>query len=66
MSVLEATVEKLKGLPEDKIKAVSHYIDSINSRQTGRFDDLSGCMDSAEVEKMEKAINHTFERIDDY
>lgn len=63
MSVLEATVEKLKVLPEDKIKAVSYYIDSLNRPHSGPFDDLSGCMDPAEVAKMEKAINKAFEQV---
>lgn len=66
MSVLEATMEKLKVLPEDKLMAVSHYIDNLSQRPRGRFDALAGCMDSAEVEKMEKAINKVFEQIDEY
>ena len=43
MTVLESTVEKLKVLPEDKLEAVSHYIDTLNSRPKGRFDRLAGC-----------------------
>ena len=66
MTVLESTVEKLKVLPEDKLKAVSHYIDTLNSPPKGRFDDLAGCMKPEEVDKMECAINDVFERIDEY
>ena len=67
MTVLESTLEKLKVLPEDKLEAVSHYIDTLNSRpKKGRFDDLAGCMKPEEVDKMECAINEAFERIDEY
>jgi hypothetical protein len=66
MTVLESTLEKLKVLPEDKLEAVSHYINTLNSRPKGRFDDLSGCMKSEEVDKMESAINDAFERIYEY
>lgn len=68
MTILDATVEKLKILPEDKIVAVAHYIDTLSTPATskGRFDDLAGCMDPEEVEKMECAINKAFERIDEY
>lgn len=66
MTVLESTVEKLKELPENKLEAVSHYIDTLNSRPKGRFDDLAGCMEPGEVDKMECAINEAFERIDEY
>lgn len=66
MSVLESTVEKLKVLPEDKIEAVAHYIDSLSKPTKGRFDDLVGCMEPEEVQKMERAINQAFEHIDAY
>ncbi len=66
MTVLEATFEKLKVLPEDKIVAVAYYIDSLSHPTKGRFDDLAGCMEPEEVDKMERAINETFERIDEY
>lgn len=64
MTALESTVEKLKVLPDDKLEAVSHYIDSLSDRPQGRFDDLAGCMKAEEVDKMERAINEVFERID--
>jgi hypothetical protein len=66
MTALESTVEKLRILPEDKLEAVSHYIDSLSNRARGRFDDLAGCMKPEEVDKMERAINEVFERIDEY
>ena len=66
MNVLESTVEKLKVLPENKLEAVSHYIDILNSRHKGRFDDLAGSIDPAEIEKMERAIEESCERIDEW
>lgn len=66
MTALESTVEKLKVLPDDKLKAVSLYIDSLINRPNGCFDDLAGCMETEEVDKMERAINDVFERIDEY
>lgn len=66
MTALESTVEKLRILPEDKLEAVSLYIDSLSNRPGGRFDDLAGCMEPEEVDKMKRAINEAFERIDEY
>ena len=66
MTALESAMEKLKVLPEDKLEAVSHYIDSLTDRPIGRVDDLVGCMEAGEVDKMERAINEAFERIDEY
>lgn len=66
MTVLESTVEKLKTLPENKLEAVSHYIDTLISKPKGRFDDLAGSIDSTEVEKMERAIEESCERIDEW
>ena len=64
MTVLESTVEKLKGLPEDKLEAVSHYIDTLNSRPKGRFDKLAGCLTDDEANRLEKAIEESCERIE--
>lgn len=64
MSVLEATVEKLKVLPEDKIEAVAHYIDSLSKPTKGRFDDLAGCLTTEEADRIERAINESSERIE--
>jgi len=64
MSVLETTVEKLKDLPEDKLQAVSQYIDSLTVKRKGRFDDLAGCLTSEEADRLEKAIIDSSERIE--
>ncbi len=70
MSVLEATVEKLKVLPEDKVVAVAHYIDSLSNLPTGRFDDkgrfddLAGCLTTEEADRFERAINESSEGIE--
>jgi hypothetical protein len=64
MSVLEATVEKLKILSEDKIEAVSHYIDSLSNPPKGRFDDLVGCLTMEEADRFERAISDSSERIE--
>ena len=64
MTVLENTVEKLKVLPEDKLAAVSHYIDTLSSRPKGRFDNLAGCLTTDEADRLEKAIEESCERIE--
>lgn len=64
MSVLEAAVEKLKVLPEDKIEAVAHYIDSLSKTDKGRFDDLAGCLTAEEADRFERAINESSEVIE--
>jgi hypothetical protein len=64
MSVFEATVAKLKVLPEDKIEAVAHYIDSLSKPTKGRFDDLAGCLTTEEADRFERAINESSERIE--
>ena len=64
MTVLESTVEKLKVLPENKLEAVSHYIDTLNSRPKGRFDKLAGCLTEDEADRLEKAIEESCERIE--
>jgi len=66
MTVLEATLEKLKNLPDDKIEAVAHYIDTINHSPQDRFGDLAGCMAIEEVDKMKRAIEAACERSDDW
>ena len=63
MTVLESTVEKLKVLPENKPEAVSHYIDTLNSRPKGRFDKLAGCLTDDEAELLEKAIADEHPRV---
>ena len=64
MTVLESTVEKLKVLPENKLEAVSHYIDTLNSRPKGRFDKLAGYLTNDEADRLEKAIEESCERIE--
>jgi len=57
-------MEKLKGLPHDKLEAVSHYIDSLSSKPKGRFDDLAGCLSEEEADRLEKAIEESCERVE--
>ncbi len=64
MSILESTVEKLKVLPDEKVEAVSRYIDSLTpAPKKGRFDDLLGSMAHEEVDRMERAIHDACEQI---
>ncbi|MGF1453112.1 MAG: hypothetical protein ACFB21_13680 [Opitutales bacterium] len=64
MSVLELTVEKLKGLPEDKIEAVARYIDELGAPTVGRFDDLAGAMSHEDIAAMREAIDSNCEQVD--
>ena len=64
MTALESTVEKLKVLPANKLEAVSHYIDTLNSRPKDRFNNLAGCLTDDEANRLEKAIEESCERIE--
>ena len=64
MTVLESTLEKLKGLPEEKVAAVADFIDTLESGTSGKFDDLAGCLTSEEADRLEHAIKDTCERIE--
>ena len=64
MNTLEETVEKLKSLPAKKVEEVAHYIDSLSEVPKGRFDDLAGCLNSDEADRLEHAINQSSERIE--
>lgn len=64
MSVLETTVEKLKVLPEDKVAEVARYIETLEDKPKGRFDDLVGCLSEKEADRLENAIDESSERIE--
>ena len=64
MGALETVVKELKDLPEDKLEAVAEYARSLRKRDSGRFDDLAGCLTSEEADRLEKAIEESCERIE--
>lgn len=65
MTLLEATFAKLKELPEEKIQAVSVYIDSLDRAHVrGRFDDLTGCLSAEEADLLDSAIKESCEHVE--